>query len=657
MSQVVRLIWGLREGNTYPLLEETECRAGRTPANDIILDHDPMTSAHHAILRVRQGLLYLMDLNSTNGTVCEGIRLAAKEWHRVNQFFVLGASVFAVGSRPNRVIKQPLPVASASIWHPMPLYKAALDFSGDMPFLGAAHLFLALCKQDSQIVLPFLERINVALDLPAWQNALASGHLFKASLAWLTKPLEIGARPGPQPKVITPLAQTLFQGYYENPEPAALLRQFLEDDFNMVHALLQWPQTQANWSIALNEVARQETIRKTTNCADSALQETLIYKRLWEELAAISANHRVPVIAGSSGTGKSFILRRMAQGATRSLLKPPLKAEPTRLIDPKEFLLYNPPKMLGRYFKDLKQDLKTEGLVMLDHIDTLIQTIIQYDFDLLDLATALETSKPNLLLVCHSDSLPILRDQFPRIQAVDLDEYLKPNLDILHQNMLQWFQQELGGTLSEATRQFYLNQIVARSPLDLRRIKEFLDICLLRMRNLGSMGDLSDSRTTSFGRLGEHLMREVYQAWIGPEPTVNKPQKESQEERVLLEIERFLFQFSIPMTKIPLRYGPSSASFADVSNLPREHKLEMLKEHVLKVMATLKLGFRDWFEAYWHETSPDGLKRKVGTNERKLWHEYEEMARRIDWGSAEEQMREACKNRLSNMKQSDLWKI
>lgn len=657
MTHVVRIIWGLCEGNAYPLEEGAEYRAGRTAQNEIVLDHDPTTSSHHAMLRVSQSLLYLLDLNSTNGTICEGIRLAPKEWHRVKQFFVLGASVFAVGHRPAQPQMLPLAAASATAWQNMPLFKEAVAFAGDMPFLSSAHLFLALAKLESRVVAPFLRQINVPLDLLNWQQTLASGQLFGATLSWLNKPLEVSSRPGKQPLVLTPLAQTLLQAFSEQPDPVKLLQLILDDDFNMAHVLLEWQRTKASWDMALHTTANPSTMYKADKTKDQELAEVAIYRVLWEELAAISANHRIPVLSGSSGIGKSYILRRMAQGATRQLLKPPLKASPVRLIDPKEFLLYNPPKMLGRYFKDLKRELKAEGLVMLDHIDTLIQTIIQHDGDLLDLATAIVTSNPTLLLVCNSHSVAILKDQIPKIQAVDLDEYLKPHLEFLHAEMLTTFQKELGGTLSESSRQFFHTQIAARSPHDLRRIREFLDICLLRMRNLGSMGDLADGRTTSLGRLGDHLMREVYHAWIGPEPDAQPRQDHSHEEQVLLEIERFLFQFSIPMIKIPLRYGPSSTSFAAESNLPREHKLEMLKEHLLKLMASFKLGFRDWFEAYWNVASPDALRRKVGTNDRKLWREYEELAKLIDLVSAEEQVREACKERWTSIKQSDLWKL
>ncbi len=657
MTHVVRIIWGLCEGNAYPLEEGAECRAGRTAQNQIVLDQDPTTSGSHAMLRVSQGLTYLLDLNSTNGTLCEGVRLSPKEWHRVNQFFVLGASVFVVGHQAAPLNLPPMALTAATAWHTLPLYQEAVALAAEMPFVSSAHLFLALLKLERRVVAPFLKHINVPIDLNNWQQMLSGGQLFSGNLAWLNKPLEVSSRGNRQPPLLTPLAQHLLQRYAEQPDPAKLFHRMVDDDFNMIHVLLEWQRTKPSWDMALHQAANPGTLHKTTNTRDQAFQEALIYKNLWEELAAISANHRIPVLAGSAGIGKSYLLRRMAHGATRVLLKPPLKASPIRLIDPKEFLLYNPPKMLGRYFKDLKRELKSEGLVMLDHIDTLIQTIIQHDGDLLDLATAIVTSNPNLLLVCQSDSVPILRDQIPMIQPVDMDEYLKPHLETIHGEMLTTFQKELGGTLSEVSRQFFHTQVAARSPRDLRRIREYLDICLLRMRNLGSMGDLAEGRTTSFGRLGDHLMREVFQDWIGPEPAAQPSQDHSHEEQVLLEIERFLFQFSIPMIKIPLRYGPSSTSFAADSNLPREHKLEMLKEHLLKLIASFKLGFRDWFEAYWNEASPDGLKRKVGTNDRKLWREYEELAKLIDQATAEEQLREACKERWTSIKQSDLWKL
>jgi len=55
---------------------EQSWRIGASPDNDIVLAHNDI-SRHHAILRVRQGLVHITDLNSKNGTFVNGRRTAS----------------------------------------------------------------------------------------------------------------------------------------------------------------------------------------------------------------------------------------------------------------------------------------------------------------------------------------------------------------------------------------------------------------------------------------------------------------------------------------------------------------------------------------------------------------------------------------------------
>ncbi len=49
-------------------------RIGSLPDNDVIFKK-PMVSGHHAELRFEDGILVLVDLNSTNGTFIDGLRI------------------------------------------------------------------------------------------------------------------------------------------------------------------------------------------------------------------------------------------------------------------------------------------------------------------------------------------------------------------------------------------------------------------------------------------------------------------------------------------------------------------------------------------------------------------------------------------------------
>lgn len=67
---------------------------GSGPAPDVDLSADPAVSRRHAELRIRNGVLHLVDLGSTNGTKLNGKALAAGEERPL-----AAGDVIAIGER------------------------------------------------------------------------------------------------------------------------------------------------------------------------------------------------------------------------------------------------------------------------------------------------------------------------------------------------------------------------------------------------------------------------------------------------------------------------------------------------------------------------------------------------------------------------------
>ncbi len=71
----LRMVEGVPEYGTYPLQKLT--RIGRSEECDVMLV-DPAVSRHHAIIELEDGVATVHDLNSTNGTLVNGVKVESR---------------------------------------------------------------------------------------------------------------------------------------------------------------------------------------------------------------------------------------------------------------------------------------------------------------------------------------------------------------------------------------------------------------------------------------------------------------------------------------------------------------------------------------------------------------------------------------------------
>jgi class 3 adenylate cyclase len=76
----------VHETNRFPIL------IGRDPEADFILDQDPSISRRHAIIDVKENQLFIEDLNSTNGSFVNNIRISGTANIESGSTFILGKS-------------------------------------------------------------------------------------------------------------------------------------------------------------------------------------------------------------------------------------------------------------------------------------------------------------------------------------------------------------------------------------------------------------------------------------------------------------------------------------------------------------------------------------------------------------------------------------
>jgi pSer/pThr/pTyr-binding forkhead associated (FHA) protein len=67
------------ETGTERELDSSPVTLGRSPENDLVLDTDDFASVHHARIEPRRDGVWVKDLDSTNGTFVNGIKLTAPQ--------------------------------------------------------------------------------------------------------------------------------------------------------------------------------------------------------------------------------------------------------------------------------------------------------------------------------------------------------------------------------------------------------------------------------------------------------------------------------------------------------------------------------------------------------------------------------------------------
>ena len=83
-------------GRTYTL--SNALSIGRLDDNDIIIDDDTFISSHHARIEVRPEGVWVVDLNSTNGSFVNGQRLTGERSVRKGDRIQVGSTVLEMRS-------------------------------------------------------------------------------------------------------------------------------------------------------------------------------------------------------------------------------------------------------------------------------------------------------------------------------------------------------------------------------------------------------------------------------------------------------------------------------------------------------------------------------------------------------------------------------
>ncbi len=123
-----------QDGTEYPLTRPVTT-IGREES-DILLLQDDLVSRRHAKVEQQGDVLVLVDLDSTNGTFVNGVRLQAPHTLRPGDVVQIGSSsltVHAEGEKVTRVMREPPPMAAPTpppqAYQPVPVYAAPASYA------------------------------------------------------------------------------------------------------------------------------------------------------------------------------------------------------------------------------------------------------------------------------------------------------------------------------------------------------------------------------------------------------------------------------------------------------------------------------------------------------------------------------------------------
>jgi len=91
---MIKLILKLKETQIEEFaLEKDQIVIGRAKENDIVIDNIAVSRKHAQITRKEEGMYYLRDLNSSNGTFLNGAQIDASD-HALSEGAVIGIAKF-----------------------------------------------------------------------------------------------------------------------------------------------------------------------------------------------------------------------------------------------------------------------------------------------------------------------------------------------------------------------------------------------------------------------------------------------------------------------------------------------------------------------------------------------------------------------------------
>jgi len=656
VSLGIHFISGINEGLAVPLREGQELTVGRKLDNDVVLSHDSWASTRHATVKRQGGLIYIKDLNSTNGTYLAGDRIQANSYQQVKELFVVGSTLFkvAVDATANR--EGPIAIDNSFKKryenHELCSAATAMANSSGASIVNVAHIFLSVLILHRERLTPLFPRLKI--NISDLGGRLEKNKVFRHGHSWLNRFLALTEKLNGQQRYFTPLARDLLAG---DRSPEELLRDILCGSFNLVFPLMDWEEAQATWEQVLAPPAATVSDHQP-HCQielPGFLQPLIENQSFWQGLHEVLSKGRIALLTGDPGCGKTVVMQMtFAKQAVADL--PDSLTGISNYFDPKIYLSVFTPRKIENYIDRVIGSIRKPGLTVIDHFDVLLRSLKKRKLDMGPLLRAVKSGASPLILVVGQQLIASLSRHFDKAETVDMTPYIESVLPAVHRALIMDFEKQVR-VLNKRGKRYFLEKVVADHRTNIRALRDFVDSAIRRGNeidfNLARTGD----ETTSMSMMGEAIFKETQEARyvsrvleepvleepvIEPAPvqreqTVAPPEADIADE-MLDQIEELFHTFSKQFFQVSLRYSDRTEKLSEKKRLTREKKLQEMKAHLIHLITVYQTAFPIWFEDFWLKLDPEMIRADLGrkATAKNLWTELEERTHKIDTSYAED---------------------
>ncbi|CAM2064411.1 FHA domain-containing protein [Sulfidibacter corallicola] len=640
MSKVVQVVSGPLEGISYVVGEAEPLSIGRSKHNHMIMGYDPWISGNHALVKLVDDELHLMDMNSSNGSFVNGKKVSPNKFVPVDDFFVVGSTVLRIASGAKLVQGKPMPLRrpqmEAYAQHPLLQEAVAQAERRDSPMVGTLHLFLAMLESEQVEVFRFLQSLKY--DVAKLRHRIDKLHLFEGNLRWINDFLVYQYKITKKTEtVISPMVQAMMEQVIRLGDSEWLphLKLLLSDTFNLLFPLL---------GIQENEYEDEDPLECTDKVTltpyDSDVKEIILPARFWRHFDHALRQTRVVLLTGRKGTGKTTILKQCFHALPKVDISL-FKAQNKRLFDPQMFAIFNEMEFLGSYLRNLESDLQDSLTVGIDHFGFLVRLMESQQRDPQALIHAVHRRPHATVLAIDSNLLPAIQSRFSSVTVVHLDDYLgKVDRDIMT-NLVQEFERITKCRISEKALKYLRRTLLVRH--NFMALESFFDFCATRLEQLSFLyAELSFGPEANRKTLSCNFFRAMLEDWdqarfgagsllpgnhdshiTGKQVAMTDryPSLRNQEGALYLRMASMLRAF------LEKRFGAEMARdvldvLEDKEQADRE---DALKERLRVLLDSFGEAFTLWFRDFQQEIGPRALEKVVAVSDdaEALWAEYD----------------------------------
>ena len=664
MPKMIQVVTGPLEGMSFIIGDGQSISLGRSSQNDVTLAYDPWISSTHGVLKNSKQTIYLMDLNSSNGSFINGKKIQANVFLDIREFFIIGSTLCRV-SEPGRLINtHPLSLrreeAEQYLNHPLMNAAFKLTRERSIPMLGSFQLFKAVLDQEVAQVERFLK--SLGMDIKRVRHRLEKLHVFDGDLCWINEFLHYQNRPMKTGDCfLTPLVQDLLSKHGKNGRfnPVFFLRLMLSDTYNLLFPLLD---------ITENGRAEEDDAdaeRVTMHPYQSTSREIVLPTRFWMAFDQAMGETPIVLLTGKKGTGKTTILKQCFHALPKVDISY-FKKGNKRIFDPKVFLVFNEPIELKPYLNQIIEVLNSDRIVAIDHFGYLVSLLEENGFDGGRLVNAINQRDVPLILAVAEEHLLYVRSLFEDAGTLRLDEYIgKVSKDIFF-NLMADFQKETKCQISESARIFLKQAILPH--YNFAAMEAFFEFCTEKIQSLSFLySELSWSGNKN-RTLSKIFFQEVLETWENPLDKRDKAEEESvgeddtdataddlqpppipeeipgpppsdidtgpsgptptvpvgMETAFTAQVESILENFFTKHFGKEGIYSNFSGRVAEQGNLNLPQKQEEIRKHLEALLECLDPGFDQWFASILKEIDPKDIEKQPGMadNHEGMWNEF-----------------------------------